>query len=274
MYVAPDMANPISRTAYYTLGVRAADASLASPICNDTYAARFMNDEARAVWEEFKGFQPPNASNAARHAMIERHLGPVLAADPAAAVIIIGAGFDTRAFRQRGGRWFEFDEPEILTYKEARLPAATAPNALRRIPIDFARESLADKLAAVPAANNVHVIIEGVLMYLTQAQRLALLRTLAERFPHHTVYCDLMRKRFVETYSRDIHERIVGLGARFTDMTEHPEQLFTETGYTQVALESVPLYAVTHGDFGVPKFLVRYVMRTLRNGYLIGVFTK
>jgi methyltransferase (TIGR00027 family) len=236
------MANPISRTAYYTLGVRAADASLTAPICNDTYAARFMNDEARAVWEEFKGFRPPNASNAARHVMIERHLGPVLAADPAAAVIIIGAGFDTRAFRHRGGRWFEFDEPDILTYKEQRLPATTAPNALSRIPIDFGRESLAEKLAAVPAGGHVHVIIEGVLMYLTQPQRLALLRTLSECFPHHTVYCDLMRKRFFEKYSRDVHEKIVGLGATFTDMMEHPERLFAEAGYTQVALESVPLY--------------------------------
>ena len=80
------------------------------------------------MWEEFKSFTPANGSNAARHAIIDEHLRRAIAEDPQATIVIIGAGFDTRAFRLRGGQWFEFDEPEILTYKESRLPAATAPN--------------------------------------------------------------------------------------------------------------------------------------------------
>src|SRR5215218_7411535 len=103
------MANPISRTAYYTLGARAADAASATSLCGDTFAARFMNDDAGRVWEEFKTFTAPNVSNAARHAMIDNHLRRETAADPNATVVIIGAGFDTRAFRTTGGRWFEFD---------------------------------------------------------------------------------------------------------------------------------------------------------------------
>ena len=47
---------------------------------------------------------------------------------------------------------------------------------------------------------------------------LVLFALLAARFPHHTLYCDLMRKRFFETYSRPIHEKIAGMGATFTDM--------------------------------------------------------
>ena len=266
------MANPISRTAYYTLGVRAADAASANPLCSDTLAERFMNDEARRVWEEFKSFTAPNASNAARHAMIDEHLQPALAADPSAAVVIIGAGFDTRAFRLKGGRWFEFDEPEILTYKEQRLPATSAPNPLVRVPIDFARDSLADKLAVVGAPANVHVVIEGVLFYLTHAQRQELLKTLAARFPRHTVYVDLMRKGFFEKYSRDIHHKIAGMGATFTDMIEKPERLFLDNGYTMLDLASVPLRAVQTKNIGIPAFAVRWIMRTLRDGYLIGAF--
>jgi O-methyltransferase involved in polyketide biosynthesis len=96
------MANPISRTAYYTLGVRAADAAGAKPLCGDSFAARFMNEDAQRVWEEFKRFTPPNVSNAGRHAMIDAHLRRELAADPGATIVIIGAGFDTRAFRLTG----------------------------------------------------------------------------------------------------------------------------------------------------------------------------
>src|SRR5690242_8428118 len=139
------MPNPISRTAYYTLAVRAADAASARPIGRDTFAQKFINDDARRVWEEFRSFRAPNGSNAARHVMIDDRLQRGLDADRTAPVVIIGAGFDTRAYRLNGGRWFEFDEPEILTYKESRLPAASAPNPLRRIAVEFATGQLADK---------------------------------------------------------------------------------------------------------------------------------
>ena len=268
------MANPISRTAYYTLGVRAADAVKPKPILGDTFAQRFMNDAAKAVWEEFKSFTPANASNAARHAIIDTYLSRELNADPRATVVIIGAGFDTRAFRLRGGDWFEFDEPEILDYKESRLPAAEAPNPLRRIAVEFARDQLAGKLAQVSPPSSVHVIVEGVFMYLSRQQRIALLRTLAERFPHHTLYCDLMRKTFFEKYSRDIHEKIVGMGTTFTDLEEKPERLFTDNGYATLAIESVPRYAVERADIGIPTVLIKYVLGTLRNGYVIAVFRR
>jgi methyltransferase (TIGR00027 family) len=265
------MANPISRTAYYTLAVRAADALKAKPILGDTFAQQLMNDGARALWEEFKSFTKPNASNAARHAMIDEHLRRALAADPQATIVIIGAGFDTRAFRLKGGHWFEFDEPEILTYKESRLPAATAPNPLRRIAIEFARESLADKLASITAPSSVHIVIEGVLMYLTREQRQSLLHTLSARFPHHTVYCDLMRERFFNQRVRDIHEKIAGMGATFTDMEENPERLFTDNGYAIVDSASATLHAADRENIGIPAFAIRYFMSTVRNGYMIVV---
>lgn len=268
------MANPISRTAYYTLGVRAADAASPNPILGDTFAERFMNDDARKVWEEFKSFTPPNVSNAGRHAMIDAHLRRELAADPATTIVIIGAGFDTRAFRLQGGKWFEFDEPEILTYKEEKLPAATAPNPLVRVPVRFATESLAEKLAIAGTPAHAHVVVEGVLMYLTHAQKAALLETLQACFPHHTIYCDLMRKGFFEKYSRDVHEKIVGMGATFTDLVEEPERLFTEAGYTMTHLDSVTLYSARRKSIGIPGFLVRWVMSRLRDGYLIGVFRR
>jgi methyltransferase (TIGR00027 family) len=268
------MGNPISRTAYYTLAVRAADAASARPIGRDTFAQKFINDDARRVWEEFKSFKAPNGSNAARHVMIDDHLQRGLNADRTAPVVIIGAGFDTRAYRLDGGRWFEFDEPEILTYKESRLPAATAPNPLQRIAVEFAAGELAGKLAAVPAAPHAHVVVEGVFMYLTRTQKQELLALLAAKWPHHTLYCDLMRKGFFEKFSRDIHVKIAGMGATFTDMVEQPEQLIIDAGYRQRSLESVTLYAANHGNIGIPAFVVRWLMPQLRDGYLVGVFDR
>jgi methyltransferase (TIGR00027 family) len=271
---AQQMGNPISRTAYYTLAVRAKDAASPRPIGRDTLAHRFMNDEAERVWQEFRSFRAPNGSNAARHRMIDEHLQRSLDADSLAPVVIIGCGFDTRAFRLKGGRWFEFDEPEILEYKESRLPAAESPNPLQRHIVSFAKGELAASLAAVPAAPHTHVIVEGVFMYLTHAQKQDLLTLLAERFPHHTLYCDLMRASFFNRFSRPIHEKVAGMGATFTDLVEQPEQIFIDAGYTMRSLESIPLFAAEHGNIGIPAFIVKWLIPSLRDGYAIGVFER
>lgn len=266
------MANPISRTAYYTLAVRAWDAALPKPVCGDTYASLFMDDEAQEVWREFKDQFRPNVSNASRHAIIDRQVQTALNANPASAVVIIGAGFDTRAFRLKGGRWIEIDEAPIINRKESKLPASTAPNQLTRLPIDFAHESLLEKLAPYAGTGTTHVVIEGVFMYITQKQRLSLLEVLQQTFPKHIIYCDLMRKSFFERYSKPVHEKIVRLGARFTDLHEQPENIFFENGYELSSCTSIPLFAAKHANLDIPAFVVRFFLKTLRNGYCLWQF--
>jgi methyltransferase (TIGR00027 family) len=267
------MQNPISRTAYYTLGVRAWDAAQPMPMCGDSFAARFMNAEAEKIWEQFKDFPRPNASNAARHAIIDEHLSAELAADPTVRVVVVGAGFDTRAFRLKGGRWIEVDEPAIITYKESRLPAAGARNPLTRVPVSFAHDSLLERLAPFAGPEPTHVVIEGVLMYLTQAQRRELLASLRQLFPHHVVYCDLMRKSFFDRYARDLHQKFVAMGTTFTELGKKPERLFTDSGYRPLAWTSIALRAAELRVFGIPQFAVRWFLRTLRRGYSVWKFS-
>jgi methyltransferase (TIGR00027 family) len=266
------MQNPISRTAYYTLGTRAWDASQPKPMCGDSFAAAFMNAEADSIWEQFKDLKRPNASSATRHAIIDEHLSTELAANPGARVVVIGAGFDTRAFRLKGGEWIEVDEPAIISYKEARLPAVSARNSLTRVPIDFSRDSLIDRLAAFAGPEPTHVVIEGVLMYLTPAQQRELLQRLRSLFPRHLVYCDLMRRSFFERYTQDLHHKIVALGASFSDLSETPEKLFVEAGYRPLVCTSIALRAAELGGFGVPPFVVRWFLGTLRRGYCVWKF--
>lgn len=259
--------NSISKTAYYTLGVRAWDATLPKPACGDTFAKLFMNEDAQKMWQEFKDDLRPNASNASRHAIIDGQVAEALLSNSNALVVIIGAGFDTRAFRMKGGRWIEVDEPEIIGYKETKLPTFKAPNPLVRIPIDFERESLIDSLSSFSTLTTTHIVLEGVLMYLNQVDRRHLIAGLQQIFPHHMVYCDLMRRSFFERYSKEIHEKILSLGATFTDISEHPESLFLDNGYKPLSCVSIPLSAAEHGNLGIPFFLVRYFFKTLRKGY-------
>jgi methyltransferase (TIGR00027 family) len=266
------MENPISRTAYYTLGVRAWDAAQPTPICGDSFAARFMSAEAEKIWEQFQDFPRPNASNAARHAIIDEHLSTELATHPNARVVVIGAGFDTRAFRLKGGQWIEVDEPAIISYKEARLPAASAPNPLTRVPVSFDEELLTERLAPFAGKEPTQVVIEGVLMYLTQPQRRELLHALRDLFPRHFVYCDLMRQSFFKRYARDLHQKFVAMGTTFTDLSERPERLFIEAGYRPLGWTSIALRAAELRGFGIPPFVVRYFLRTLRKGFCVWKF--
>jgi len=261
------MSNPISRTAYYTLGGRAWDASRPKPVCGDSFAKVFMDAEAQKVWEEFKDQLMPNLSNASRHAIIDRQLRDALSVAPDAQVVIIGAGFDTRAYRIKGGRWVEVDEPAIINYKESKLPASEASNTLTRIPIEFAKELLTEKLSAFATQATTHIIVEGVLMYLSDEEREHLIKDIQKIFPNHIVYCDLMRQPFFERYGKAVHEKIVALGARFANLSEQPENLFLSNGYKMLSRTSVPLYAAQHGNVGIPPFIVRFFLKTLRDGY-------
>ncbi|RKH74140.1 class I SAM-dependent methyltransferase [Corallococcus interemptor] len=268
------MANAISKTAYYTLACRAEDARKPRPLCNDTFAFRFMDDEARQVWARFQSFDRPNASNAARHQIIDALVQEELDREPNARVVVLGAGFDTRAYRLHGGRWLEVDEPAILTHKDAKLPVTEAKNPLERLPIDFASESLAQKLEPYRDARRTHVIIEGVLMYLSTAQRRDMLAVLRDVFPHHAVYCDLMRESFQREYSRDLHAVLASMGASFQDMSDTPESVFLETGYSAVSSTSVPLRALELAGKRVPAFIVRRFMQPVRDGYRIWKFER
>ena len=70
------------------------------PVANDTYAARFMDDTARAVAERFSSLKRPTASFPVRHRVIDDLLRcRAASATPTMRVVVLGSGFDTRAFR-------------------------------------------------------------------------------------------------------------------------------------------------------------------------------
>lgn len=91
------------------------------------------------------------------------------------AVVDLGAGFDTRAYRLPALAdvpvW-EVDQPENIEAKQARLRKlfGEIPAHVRLVPIDFDREELDDVLAmhGYPAGKRTFFIWEGVTQYLTE----------------------------------------------------------------------------------------------------------
>lgn len=262
---------PISKTAFYCCGVRMQDAESADPVCGDVYAKIFMNEGGLQIVDSFKDETGPNASNVARHRVIDDLLRDELAADPSTTVILIGAGFDSRAFRLDGGRWIELDEPQVIEYKNERLPPSDAPNELHRVPIDFSTESLEEKLEPYKTGGRVTIVIEGVFMYLDEVAIKQLLHTLHRLFPHHRLLCDLMNRKFFQKHSKSLHEKLAGVGATFKFTVNDPEKIFLKNGYHRTAKISIVGSAVRYGSLKIPKILLKTLFRTLARGYSIYV---
>ncbi|HEX5152594.1 MAG TPA: class I SAM-dependent methyltransferase [Parafilimonas sp.] len=262
----------VSQTAYYCCGVRMQDAASIHPVINDTYAKRLMSEEGLRYWQEFAAFKMPNASNTARHYIIDSYLKELLSARPGSTVILIGAGLDSRAYRFKGATWVEIDEAAVIEYKNEKLPVSECANPLERIPINFETEKLSDKLSPYSNRKDVIIIVEGVLMYLTMAQREALLKTITTLFPAHIVFCDLMSKRFFDKLGGAIHEKFKAHGASFTDMMDDPAALFLQHNYQQAVKVPTIKKSVELGLAKLPK-LAFLLSGKLLNGYAVYEFT-
>jgi methyltransferase (TIGR00027 family) len=258
---------PVSKTAYYCCGVRMMDAESANPVCNDTYARLFMDEEGLRMFDAFRNEEKPNASNVTRHRIVDDILRDELTRSPDLTIVIVGCGFDSRAFRIKGGTWIELDEPAIIAYKNEKLDSSSCPNELHRIRINFAAESLDSKLPRT--SNRVVVVIEGVFMYLTENITNQLLQTLRRVFPSHILLCDLMSQRFFEKYGKPLHEKIKKLGAQFAFVADDPSSLFLRHGYVITDRISTVEKSIDYGLIRIPKWLLRLFFNTLVNGYRV-----
>lgn len=184
------MRNRPSQTAELVCLVRASDQRRPAEerILDDPLAAWFLSPLTRAalrVWEgsgrlaQWGEVLEPGLVTyiLVRHRFIDDALRDALAAG-AEQVVILGAGYDTRAFRfadaLQGRPLFELDFPATQGRKSRRLEAhrAELPSTnLEQVPIDFEREGLAEALGRSGFRGGLRTfwVWEGVSMYLTRA---------------------------------------------------------------------------------------------------------
>jgi methyltransferase (TIGR00027 family) len=120
--------------------------------------------------------------------------------DGVAQVVILGAGFDTRAYRLtkllKTARVFEVDQPSTQEYKKRRIreTGIEVPPNLTYVPVDFRHDKLGDVLAAAgyDSTQRTFFIWEGVTMYLPEAAVEETLRWVAGQAPGSTIVFDFV----------------------------------------------------------------------------------
>lgn len=165
----------------------------------DPYAAAFLDARLRAVLALARvpvtgalvtavidrGWPGARAGVIVRTRYIDGELEAALA-DGIGQIVILGAGFDTRAWRVPGAqraRVFEIDEPATLEFKRARMErvAGGLPPHVSLVPMDFERDDLGARLSAAGLRREERTmfVFEGVTSYLTAAGVDATFRRLA-----------------------------------------------------------------------------------------------
>jgi methyltransferase (TIGR00027 family) len=129
------------------------------------------------------------------------------AAEGATQVVVLGAGFDSRAYRYHAShpqlKFFEVDLPWMVAEKQRRVAAAlgAVPDYVRYAPIDFDRQTLEEVLPALgfDAAQKTFFILEGVTMYVNAAGNAATLRFVSRHAaPGSRVVYDYVLQRAVQ----------------------------------------------------------------------------
>jgi methyltransferase (TIGR00027 family) len=164
----------------------------------DPTALTFLPDDVRARVERFRtGAEPATPRERIEKKFLRKRtsmmvartvaIDDVVRADDAPQVVILGAGYDGRAWRmpELGGTVvFEVDHPDTQREKRARTAGLhLCAREVHFVPVDFSRDNLDDALAAAghDAARPTTWIWEGVVMYLERADIDATLSIVARR---------------------------------------------------------------------------------------------
>ena len=144
----------------------------------------------------------------ARTIVLDRLVGEYLTKNPGAVVVNIACGLDTRCYRMKGySHWYNLDLPETIAVRERLLPETGAISQIAMSAMDDWGGAIAEH--GVP----VLVIIEGLTMYLTEADVRQIFAVIAGRFEKAKVLVEIMNPMIVKRFKE---KSIEGSGAKFT----------------------------------------------------------
>ena len=165
------------------------------PLYGKAYVSRrgvILHDpKAEQIWEK-EGFALKGKARSKwlayymgmRSKVFDRWLEEKLAESPDALVLHLGCGLDSRCLRiQHQNLWLDVDFPEVIRERQRHY---REEENYRMVEADLREMGW---LASVPRQRAV-VVMEGVSMYLTAAERRALLKALGEHFSHMELLMD------------------------------------------------------------------------------------
>lgn len=273
------MTNAAAQTAIGPMVVVAADQHEAAPLVHDPWAARLLPAPSRYVAAATHWSPVRNALKSATDRTIsggwasflcrKRYIDDQLCTAVAKGVdtvVILGAGYDTRAYRLpelAGVAVCEVDLPRNTAGKAAALRRAFGriPANVTLVPVDFETEDLAESLQrnGFSSQRRTFYIWEAVTQYLTESAVRRTFDYLAQAAPASGLAFTFVRRDFLtgeQTYGAERARRQFVVDNALWRFGLHPsgvESFLGEYGWTEV------------DQVGAPEYQARYLRPTGRD---------
>ena len=179
----------------------------------------------------------------ARTIVLDRLAGAWLAENPGAVVVNLACGLDTRCYRMQGySHWYNLDLPETIAVRKRLLPEKSAISQIAMSAMDDWGGEIAQCGAAAL------VIIEGLTMYLSEADVRRIFEVISKRFERAAVLVEVMNPTVAKRFRE---KSIEGSRAKFTWGIKDGRQLAAllpgfrfsqEHSLTEGMAEFVPVY--------------------------------
>ncbi|MGO9929771.1 MAG: class I SAM-dependent methyltransferase [Mycobacterium sp.] len=166
------------QTMLATLYAKALDADFPDPILGDRYAKEIV-ERIDYDWTKTAIAARNSQSVTIRTAHFDTWVRQFLAAHSSAVVLDVGCGLDSRYFRLQPSpqvEWYDVDYPEVAELRTRLYPAADHYHLVAASVTDPAW------LAETPDDRPALMIAEGLTMYLSEKDGIALLRRIVDRF--------------------------------------------------------------------------------------------
>ncbi|WP_193048142.1 class I SAM-dependent methyltransferase [Mycolicibacterium baixiangningiae] len=175
-----------AQTMLTTLYLKALDADFDRPVLGDRYAREAIG-RLDYDWSDLGITRRWAPLVTVRSAQYDLWAAQFLAAHPESTVVHMGCGLDSRVFRLDPGpgvQWYDLDYPAVIALREKIYPTRARYHL---VPASATDPAWLDR---IPADRPVLVLAEGISMYLTEHDGVALLRRIVDRFPSGELQID------------------------------------------------------------------------------------
>ena len=144
----------------------------------------------------------------ARTIVLDRLAKAWLGLHSGAVVVNLACGLDTRCYRMEGFcRWYNLDLPETMTVRKKLLPESGVISQIAMSAMDDWGSAIQEQ------TSQVLILIEGLTMYLSEADVQQIFAVIAHRFAKATVFVETMNPMIVKRFRE---KSIEGSNAKFT----------------------------------------------------------
>jgi methyltransferase (TIGR00027 family) len=233
----------ISDTARWAAHYRARESDRPDAVFRDPFARRLAGARGQEIAEAMPYSERQAWAWVARTYVFDQFISKQVA-QGVDMVINLAAGLDARPYRMdlpTALNWIEVDFPAILAEKEAILKMEAPKCALERIALDLsnltARRELFNQLGR--KASKALIITEGLLVYLSEEEVIALAQDLATPDSFRRWIIDLMSPGLLRILQRHMQSKLDQAGATLKFGPKEGPMFFESHGWKAIEVTTL-----------------------------------